>query len=275
MEPVRIPVGGDLVLDAMAGGPTDGPVVVLLHGFPQTSWCWRGVWPALVEAGYRVVAPDQRGYSPGARPDGVEPYAMPHLVADVLALLDALGVDRAHVVGHDWGAAIAWQVAARHPERVRTLTAISVPHPRAFADALRTDPDQRARSQYMRDWQDPEAEIALLDGELEQVFGGIPAVDAARYLAVLREPGVLTRALGYYRAASRRDVEGLGPVSAPTLHVWSDSDPALGPVATHATASHVDGPYRLEVLPGVSHWIPEEAAEALSDLLLEHLAGSS
>lgn len=271
MEPLRIPVGGDLVLDAISAGPLDAPAVVLLHGFPQTSWCWRGVWPALLEAGYRIVAPDQRGYSPDARPDGIEPYAMPHLVGDVVGVLDAIGADRAHVVGHDWGAAITWQLAARHPERVRTITAVSVPHPVAFADALRTDPDQRQRSQYMRDWLDPGTETALLDGGLEQVFGGIPTVDAAHYLAVLREPGVLTRALSYYRAVSRQDVEGLGPITAPTLHVWSDADPALGAVATHASAAHVDGDYRLVVLEGVSHWIPEQAPDTLAGLLLEHL----
>ena len=274
MERLRIPVGEDLVLDAVAGGPLDGPAVVLLHGFPQTSWCWRGVWPALVEAGYRVVAPDQRGYSPGARPDGIEPYAMQHLVGDVLGVLDSIGADRAHVVGHDWGAAITWQLAARHPDRVSSITAVSVPHPLAFADALRTDPEQRRMSQYMRDWFDPGAEIALLDGGLEQVFGGIPTVDAARYFAVLREPGVLTRALGYYRAVSRKDVEGLGPISAPTLHVWSDADPALGAVATHASAAHVEGDYRLVVLAGVSHWIPEQAPDALAGLLLDHLGGN-
>lgn len=274
MERLHIPVGNDLVLDARVGGPLDGPVVLLLHGFPQTSWCWRGVWPSLVEAGYRVVAPDQRGYSPGARPDGIEPYTMAHLVADAVGVLDAVGAERAHVVGHDWGAAVTWQVAARHPDRVRTMTALSVPHPLAFADALRTDPDQRQRSQYMKDWHDPEVETALLDGGLEQVFGGIPTVDGAHYLAVLREPGVLTRALNYYRAASKADLQGLGPITAPTLHVWSDDDAALGPVATQATATHVEGPYRLVVLHGVSHWIPEQVPDEVAGLLLEHLGGA-
>ena len=269
MEQLRIP-SGDLVLDAVAVGPPDGAPVVLLHGFPQTSWSWRRVWPALADAGLRVVAPDLRGYSPDARPEAVEAYRMPHLVADVVAVLDHLGADRAHVVGHDWGAAIAWHVAGRHPERVRTLTAVSVPHPVAFAEALRSDPDQRARSQYMRDWQSPDAEQALLDGGLERVFGGIPAVDAEHYLGVLREPGALTAALAYYRAVSRADLEGLGPISAPTLHVWSDGDAALGATATGASGAHVDGPYRLEVLPGVSHWIPEQAADQLVPLLLEH-----
>jgi pimeloyl-ACP methyl ester carboxylesterase len=192
-------------------------------------------------------------------------------VGDALAVLDASGAGPAHVVGHDWGAAVAWQLAGRHPERVRTLTTVSVPHPIAFVDALRSDSDQRARSRYMKDWQDPGAEQRLLDGGLDAVFGGIPAVDAERYLDRLREPGALTAALSWYRAQSLDDLAGLGPVTAPTLHVWSDGDAALGPVAAHATGDHVDGPYRFEVLPGVSHWVPEEAADALADLLLDHL----
>jgi pimeloyl-ACP methyl ester carboxylesterase len=270
MEQLRIPVGVGLTLDAVATGPQDGEVVLLLHGFPQTSWSWRGVWPVLSDAGFRVVAPDQRGYSPDARPVGVGHYRMPSLVADALAVLDAVGAPAAHVVGHDWGAAVAWQVAGRHPERVRTLTAVSVPHPVAFVEALRSDPDQRARSRYMKDWQDPAVEEQLLDGGLDSVFG-IAGVDAGRYVQTMRQPGALTAALSWYRAQSLSDLEGLGPITAPTLHVWSDDDAALGPTAAHATGSHVDGPYRFEVLAGVSHWVPEQAADRLGALLLEHL----
>lgn len=275
MDTVHIPVG-DLVFDAVATGPADGRLVLLLHGFPQTSWSWRGVWPALAEAGLRVVAPDQRGYSPGARPAGIDAYRMPHLVSDVLGMLDHLGAERADVVGHDWGAAVAWQLAARHPDRVRTLTAVSVPHPLAFVEALRTDPDQRARSQYMKDWQDAGAtERAMLDGGLEQVFGGIPGVAAERYLTLLRQPGALTAALSWYRAQSRADLAGLAPIRVPTLHVWSDGDPALGEVATRASAEHVEAAYRLEVLQGVSHWIPEQAPDRLAQLVLEHVQRSA
>ncbi len=271
VEQLRVPVGDGLVLDAVATGPADGPPVVLLHGFPQSAWSWRGVWPALAEAGFRVVAPDLRGYSPDARPEGVDAYRMPLLVGDVVAVLDHVGADTAHLVGHDWGAAIAWQLAGRHPGRVRTLTTVSVPHPVAFVEALRTDADQRRRSQYMRDWGSPDAEQTLLAGGLAQVFGGIPAVDAQRYVGLMREPGVLTAALAYYRAQSLADLEGLGPITASTLHVWSDGDVALGAAAAHATGSHVEGPYRFEVLHGVSHWVPEEAAAPLTALLLQHL----
>ena len=278
MELLSIPIGDGsmgqvLSLDAVATGPADGPVVLLLHGFPQTSWCWRGVWPALAGAGFRVIAPDQRGYSPGARPEGVEHYRMTHLVSDAHAVLDAVGADQAHIVGHDWGAAVAWQLAGRHPDRVLSLTAVSVPHPVAFVEALRSDADQRQRSRYMKHWQHDQAERELQDGGLEQLFGGVPAVDAERYADLLRQPGVLTKALSYYRAQSLADLDGLGPITAPTMHVWSDGDAALGPVAAHATGAHVDGPYRFEVLEGVSHWVPEQAADRLVTLLLEHLPG--
>ncbi len=270
----------DLTFDAVAFGERDGELVLLLHGFPQSSWCWRHVWPSLVEAGYRVLAPDQRGYSPGARPTEVSAYAMPHLVGDVLGLLDALGAERAHVVGHDWGAAVAWQVAARHPDRVRTLTAVSVPHPVAFTQALSGDEDQQRRSRYMRLFQvEGKAEQALLgDGEssLPSFFAGAEdSADVDRYLAEMREPGRLTACLNWYRAASRAFVDDLPPVTLPTLYVWSDLDIALGRTAAEATAGHVDGPYRFVEISGVSHWVPEEVPEELSALLLEHLRVSS
>jgi pimeloyl-ACP methyl ester carboxylesterase len=270
---------GDLVFDAVAAGPPDGRLVLLLHGFPQTSWSWRGVWPALAEAGYRVVAPDQRGYSPGARPDGVEAYRGPHLVADVVGMLDALGArgadPRADVVGHDWGAAVAWQLAGRHPDRVRTLTTVSVPHPLAFVEALTTDADQRERSLYMRDFSKPGYEHELLRDDaagLRGLFAGAPEADVEHVVERLGTPDVLRRCLDWYAAQNREDVTGIGPVTAPTLHVWSDGDVALGRAAAEATGRYVQGPYRLEVLEGVTHWIPEQAADRLAALVLEHLA---
>jgi pimeloyl-ACP methyl ester carboxylesterase len=272
VEQLQLSVG-DLVFDAVADGPADGPVVLLLHGFPQTSRSWRYVQPQLAAAGYRVVAPDQRGYSPGARPAGVDAYRMPHLVADALGMLDALGADRASVVGHDWGAAVAWQLATRHPDRVRTLTAVSVPHPLAFVAALRTDEDQRQRSQYMKLFQvEGKAEQVLLrddDAGLHTFFGD--NADVQPYLDLMRQPGVLTACLNWYRAQDLSDISDLGPTTVPTLYVWSDGDLALGRTAAEATAQHVTGPYRFEVLTGVSHWIPEEAPEQLTGWLLEHL----
>ncbi len=269
MEHLRIPSDG-LVLDAVAVGPVDGPVVVLLHGFPQNGQCWRRVWPGLAAAGLRVVVPDLRGTSPDARPSSVQDYVMERLVGDVVAVLDHVGAEQAHLVGHDWGAAMAWHTAGRQQERVSTLTAVSVPHPRAFVQTLMTDPDQQRRSQYMRDWRSADAEKALLAGGLDSVFTGVDGVEADRYLPMLRAGG-LTGGLNLYRAQSRADLTALGPITMPTLHVWSDEDHFLGRAGAEATASHVVGPYRFEVLSGVTHWVPEQAAEQLTTLLLEHL----
>lgn len=276
MESLQLTVG-DFVFDAVTAGPADGRLVLLLHGFPQTSWSWRHVMAALASAGYRAVAPDQRGYSPRARPEEVSAYRMPHLVGDAVGMLDVLGAQRADVVGHDWGAAVGWQLTGRHPDRVRTLTAVSVPHPLAFVEALRTDDDQRARSQYMKLFQvEGKAEEVLLRGEnggLRTFFGGVEtSADVDRYLALMQQPGVLTKCLNWYRAQDLADIEGIGPTTVPTLYVWSDGDLALGSVAAQATGSHVSAPYRFEILPGVSHWIPEEAPDELSTWLLEHLA---
>lgn len=270
--PVRL---GDLVLDVLDLGPRDGEAVVLLHGFPQSAHCWRLVHPALVAHGYRVLVPDQRGYAPGARPADVGAYALPHLVGDVLGLLDALDVARAHVVGHDWGAAVAWQLASRHADRVRTLTAVSVPHPLELTRALREDADQRERSAYMLGFQQPDAEQALMVDDaagLRRFFTGTTgAVDVEACVARMREPGALTAALSWCRAASSADLEGLEPVTVPTTYVWSDDDLALGRRAAEATQRQVAAPYRFVVLEGVSHFVPEDAADALAVLVLEQL----
>jgi len=268
-----------LVFDVCAAGDPDGPAALFLHGFPQTSRCWRRQMEALAASGRRAVAFDQRGYSPGARPMTVSDYAVPLLVGDVLGVADGLGIERFDLVGHDWGGAVAWQVAGRHPQRLRTLTVVSTPHPAAFTAALRApEGDQATRSSYMLFFrQEGVAEDALLGSDcagLRGIFAmtGLPAEDAEPYVAALREPGALTAVLNWYRAASIGDVEGMGPVTAPTLYVWSTDDPALGRQAAEATAAHVSGPYRFCVLEGVSHWVPEQAADELNRLLLEHLS---
>ena len=266
---------GDFIFDARAAGPADGELVLLLHGFPQTSLAWRQQLEALGDAGYRAVAPDQRGYSPGARPVDVGEYRAERLVGDVLGFADALGAPTFHLVGHDWGGAVAWQVAGRHPERLRTLTSVSTPHPAAFRRSIEGG-EQRERSGYMLFFRTPDAEPFFLDNDaavLRSLYSAstLPEDAAAEYIRVLTEPGALTGALNWYRAADVGLVEGLGPITTPTLYVWSTNDPALGRDAAEATAGHVDGPYRFEVLDGVSHWIPEEAPDALNALLLEHL----
>ena len=268
---------GEWTFDALACGPADGELVLLLHGFPQTSAEWRSQLATLGRAGYRAVAPDQRGYSPRARPVGTQWYKARLLVADVLAVADQLGADAFHLVGHDFGAVVAWQVAGRHPDRLRSLTAVSVPHPVAFIAALASDSgDQRARSGYVGFFQQPGAEDTLSADVVRALFdrSGHPG-NVDEYVATVSEPGAMTAALSWYRALDVGLVLGLGPITTPTLYVWSTDDLALGREGAEATASHVAGPYRFEVLEGVSHWIPEEAADDLDHLLLEHLASAA
>ena len=268
---------GDLVFDVLVDGPRDGELVLLLHGFPESAAEWRHVMPQLAAAGYRAVAPNQRGYSPGARPDGVASYHVTCLTEDVLGIADALGAATFHLVGHDWGALVAWHVAAHHPDRIRSLTIVSVPHPRPFADARASDPDQRARSEYIIGFREPDApERAFLDNDaalLRRAVAEAGPEIAAEHVAVLTSPGAMTAALHYYRAWDDA-LDRLGSVGTPTLFVWSTNDVALGRVAAEATKDWVAGPYRFEVLEGVSHWIPEVAADALARMTLEHLAGA-
>ncbi|MEO6879607.1 MAG: alpha/beta hydrolase [Mycobacteriaceae bacterium] len=252
---------GELTFDVQVQGPDDGAAVLLLHGFPQSSACFDAVVPRLHSAGLRTIAPDQRGYSPGARPAGIEAYGVRELVADAIGLLDALGIGYAHVVGHDWGAAVAWQLAARHPDRVASLVAASVGHPVAFSAALRTDPDQRARSGYMREFFDSGTEDRLLADDGAQLREMVTHGDVAPEL--LRRPG-LSAALSWYRAMTAADHQEVVDVEVPTTFLWSTGDHALGRTQAIGTARHVRGEYRYVELRGVSHWIPDEAPAALA-----------
>lgn len=265
----------ELVFDVQAGGPADGPPVLLLHGFPQHTGEWDLVAPRLQDAGARTYAFDQRGYSPGARPADVAAYAMGECVADAVAVLDALGVDRAHVVGHDWGAIVAWHLAAEHPDRVRTLTAISVPHPAAYAKALAADADQQRRSAYIGLFQQPgKAEDLLLeqDGQrLRELFTGVPADRVERFVTPMLDRARLTGGLNWYRALGRGPMT-VGPVSVPTTFVWSDQDLAVGAAAAQGCARQVTGDYRFVTLPGVSHWIPDEAPDEVAREVLARMA---
>jgi pimeloyl-ACP methyl ester carboxylesterase len=198
---------------------------------------------------------------------------MRELTADALAVLDALGVDAAHVVGHDWGAVVGWDLAARHPDRVRTLTAVSVPHPAAFAHALAKDPQQKARSAYIVLFRQPgRAEKALLalnaTGLRRMLHGVGDDRRVAAYADPMREPGALTAALNWYRAMSRTTMAATGPVSVPTTYVWSDRDIAVGRNAAEACADQVTGDYRFVTLHRVSHWIPDEAPAPLAEAIL-------
>ncbi|MGW0041826.1 alpha/beta fold hydrolase [Rhodococcus sp. NPDC003348] len=264
-----------LVFDVRDEGSVDGVPVVLLHGFPQDSRSWSAVAELLHARGFRTLAPDLRGASPGARPRSRWAYRPSELTADVIALIEQSGLGPVHLVGHDWGAAAAWWVAGRRPDLVRTLTALSVAHPSAFVRSLVTS-RQILLSWYMFAFQLPVLpERLFAEGtRVRRLFlgSGMTREVADRDLAPMRERSRARGGLGWYRAmllaAPWRPPER---ITVPTLYVWSDRDTALGRTAAELTARYVDGPYRFEVFEGVSHWIPDEVPERLVDLLAEHL----
>ena len=268
-----------LRFDVTDTGPPDGRAVILLHGFPEDRECWAPVASRLAGAGYRALAPDQRGYSPGARPEGRAAYKVSSLVGDVLALADAAGCERFDVVGHDWGGGVAWDLAARHPSRVSTVTVLSTPHPQAMvASMLRSS--QLLHSWYMAFFQlpvVPEAVFRVAGGRQMEASlrrSGLDAGSAARYSERFSQPGAMTGPINWYRALPLSGRDPAPAVKVPTLYVWSDGDRFLTRKAADLTARHVEGPYRFEVLPGESHWLPTGAPERVSELLLEHLGAN-
>ena len=280
VDDVTIAVGG-LTFAAWAAGPIDGPLVLLLHGYPQTRHTWRDQLPALAAGGYRAVAPDQRGYSPGARPAGIDAYTTDHLVADALALADHLAPGRPfHLVGHDWGGQLAWLTAVGHPDRVATLTVLSRPHPAAFARSFTVDPAQAERSRHHRAFDDPAtADLLLADGarRLRRMLAtsAVPEADIDAYLEVLGQRDAMEGALAWYRAAGRTGGLRLADTPActvPTLYLWGDADHSVGRRAAELTAEHVTGPYRLVELPGGGHFLTDDGnSAAVTTALLAHL----
>ena len=265
-----------LTFDVTDEGPDDGRVVILLHGFPEDRHCWSAVIPALTAAGCRVLAPDQRGYSPGARPKGRRAYALPELAADILALADVAGADRFDVVGHDWGAAVAWELAARHDRRVRTATSLSVPHPKAMQDALLHG--QLLRSWYMLFFQLPRVpELAMRAAGPDRAAerferDGLDAASARRYAERVSDRKSVTGPINWYRALPFGARQPAPAVERPVLYVYGDHDRYLTRYAAERTERYVRGPYRFEVLPGMSHWLPTGAADRVAELVREHLA---
>jgi pimeloyl-ACP methyl ester carboxylesterase len=269
----------------MVDGPPDGEMAILLHGFPEGAESWSKQVDALAKAGALAVAPDLRGYGLSDAPERVEQYAIGHLVDDVEGIIKAFGRSAAHVAGHDWGAIVAWFFASRHPEMTKTLTALSVAHPAALAEASRVDEDQRARSRYVALFvQEGKAEQVLADEDhrrLRAMFSlgpnpnAVPPAVIDHFVSSLSRPGRLTAALNYYRAnlgagggawaALAQEVK----ITTPTALLWGDEDPALGRRAVDATEHHVDGPYRLEVLEGAGHWLQFERTAEVSRSLVQ------
>ena len=269
----------NLTFDIRSAGPVDGVLVLLLHGFPETAIMWEHQLHALASAGFRAVAPNQRGYSPGARPLDVAEYHMCKLCEDVLQMADALGASQFHLVGHDWGGAVAWQIAARSPDRVLTLSVLSTPHPAALANALNApSSDQRQASEYINtilrsDTQNGTTDLGQL---LIGSFKGVPKAHVDEYLALLSRPGAFQAASNWYRANRfltdmRSEWEAVPAVTVPTLYIWGVDDSAFRKEAAELSHNFVNAYYRFEAIGNnVGHFIAEEAADTTSDSLLQH-----
>jgi pimeloyl-ACP methyl ester carboxylesterase len=270
-----------LLFEVTDTGPRDGRVVIALHGFPEDRGCWSQLTEPLKAAGYRVLAPDQRGYSPGARPRGRQAYHATNLRDDVLGLADSAGAERFDVVGHDWGGFVAWDLAARHAGRVRSCTLLSTPHPRAIRDVALSS-TQLLHLWYALIFQVPAIPeltfkaIGPVRGAKMLERSGLDPGTAAQYASRFTQPEAMAGLVDWYRALFfdlRHPVPDVSEV--PTLFVWGDADRYLTRPAAVATANHVRAPYRFEIIPGAPHWLPTAAADRVAPLLLEHLASTA
>lgn len=281
-EPLeRVPLPTGVELDVQVAGPRDAPPVILLHGFPESHRTWRHVMPDLARDHF-VLVPDQRGYARSSKPEGVENYAADKIVADLIALADHNGIDRFTLVGHDWGGAIAWMAALRHPERVARLVIVNAPHPLVFQRTLIEDRDQRAASQYVRRFRDTAIDQGLTGAGLERFFGStfahvlteaVAGEDKAAYLDEWSQPGAMTAMLNWYRASAfvvpETDEEAerpafldapFPPVTQPTLVIWGMNDKALLPVQLEGLDQYVPD-LTIERIEDAGHFVPWEKPE--------------
>jgi pimeloyl-ACP methyl ester carboxylesterase len=278
----EITTAPNLTFDTLTAGSPSAPLVLLLHGFAESMHCWRAQVKTLAAAGYRAVAPSQRGYSPGARPDTRDTanYHIDRLMDDAMAIVAECGYGgrRFHLAGHDWGGSIVWSLADRYPQRLKSLTVLSRPHPNAFNRALQMpDGEQAHRSRHHKAFLEPDAaDVVLADNAKwlreRLAAAGVPTAAIEKHLGVLGNKDAMEAALAWYRA--RGAIRGpLGVIEVPTLYIWGDADDTVGRIAAEGTRDFVSAPYRFEVLPGVGHFASDQAPDRVNELLLPHLAG--
>ena len=280
-ESLRLATNG-IELAALAAGPAGGPLVLLLHGFPEFSYGWRHQIPALAEAGLRVVVPDQRGYNRSDKPRGIAAYSLDALADDVLGLADALGCDRIAVVGHDWGGVVAWHLAARNPERVTRAAILNAPHPATLRRYARAHPRQALKSWYVAFFQLPSLPERALSASgfwvLRRVLrrtsraGTFSGEDFRHYREAWAEPGALTAMLNWYRALRLRPASAApGRIRAPVRVIWGDRDAFLDRGLAEAGAALCDQG-EIFHLPEATHWLQHEEPAAVNRLLIDFLA---
>jgi pimeloyl-ACP methyl ester carboxylesterase len=276
----QISISPDLTFDALAAGEDGAPLVLLLHGFPESMYQWRAQLSALADMGYRAIAPNQRGYSQGARPDPRDPsrYHIHRLTEDALAIVAACGYGetRFHLVGHDWGGAVAWALADQAAERLASLTVLSRPHPNAFNRALEMpDGDQAHRSRHHSAFLELDTGDKLLADDAKSLrkalaAASVPGFAIEEHLSVLGNKEAMEAALAWYRARGAIRTP-LGPTRVPTLYIWGNADETVGRAAAEGTVDFIAAPYRFVELEGGGHFTAEEMPERVSELMLEHL----
>jgi pimeloyl-ACP methyl ester carboxylesterase len=270
MEQITL-TGPDTTFAALAAGPADGPLVLLLHGFPENRWAWRGVLDPLAAAGYRAVAPDLRGFAEASRPETHARNTLQQAVEDALGIAKSLGVDGVHLVGHDLGGIVAWESACRQPDGIRTVSVFSTPHLTPFAQSLRDATVERKPPFDL--FRQPTAELAMLANDaaaLSRGYAGLESEAATEYVRLFSAPGVLTAMLAYFRAFDFDAWLSQPPCTLPTLFAWGADDPYLTPATAAATREHVSGPLTYRRLDGIGHWVPELATDRVIELLLTH-----
>ncbi len=275
---------GDIRLHAVAAGPLDGPMVILLHGFPEFWYGWHKQIGALADAGFRVIAPDQRGYNTSSKPRGIRSYKVSQVTSDVIAILDQLGKDRVHVVGHDWGALIAWSLAIQHPNRLRRLAILNVHHPRVLQHTIRTNPRQLLKSWYALFFQIPWLPEILISANgfwlgkqlliLSSRPGTFTAENLTRYAKAWSQPGAMTAMVNWYRAFFWYAPKFANPqVRTPTRILWGKKDVALLPQGAQESLRYcAEG--ELTYFPEASHWLQHEEPQRVNELLIEFLLQS-
>lgn len=267
-------------LHAVAAGDKEAPLIVFLHGAPEFWYCWRHYIGPFVDAGYRVLVPDQRGYNLSDKPDGIRPYRISELSGDIVDLIASTGREFAHVIGHDWGAAVAWDLALRHPDTVDRIGIINVPHPTVFEETLTGNLRQLRKSWYMfffqlprvPEWYASRNDFQWLVDVLKTAKEGtFTAEEIDRYRAAWSQEGAVTGMINWYRALFRHGEEPPQErVAAPTFVIWGKGDAYLTPEMAPKSIEYCENG-RLEQFPHATHWVHHEYPEQVINLLLDHL----
>ncbi|MBO0321978.1 alpha/beta hydrolase [Muricauda sp. CAU 1633] len=266
---------GDFEFDCRISGNKENELIILLHGFPETSYMWIDLMEKLSSIGFYCVAPNMRGYSKNACPKGVKNYKTQKLVLDILNIADVINKNKFHLIGHDWGAGIGWNVVYQNPERIISWTALSVPHPRAFWKAIKTDKQQKKKSRYIGWFLFPIIpEIVLRKNDFKKfrrLWKNSSDAELNDYLTVFRRKGTLTASLNYYRAnLGQGKKQPIGDITKPTLFIWGKNDLAVGKVATENNYKYIKGDYTFLELEG-GHWLIQTNYQEVEKGIIEHL----